>query len=317
MARQGRGLTGWCGACESEPARDEKPLLRGEPAVERGLLVGVGAVVRFQPVDRNLGQHAVEILRQQRADRIAAARMGHDGDAARLVGGVDRALQRLVGAETAAESGDELGRLFQILDVPFADRRHQDVVGPERSTAGDLLQRGERLPVRLDAPPGIFGQGQQLGVEIGQHGAKGARLRIGPVRLDTVDQHVPLATAPAGGDLDRGDDADAALRRPARHLRHRALGVVVGDGGHAEAATRQVIDQRRRRPGAVGGVGVQMEIDGVRRPQRQRLRRCGGGGDLVGGGAGRVCQGGSFGNAPIGATALLPGSLAEARVCIL
>ena len=92
---------------------------------------------------------------------------------------------------------------------------------------------------------------------------------------------------------------------------------MVGDSSHAETTTRQVIDQRSGRPGAVGGVGVQMEIDGVRRRQRQWLRRRGGCRNLVGGCAGRVCQGGSSGNAPVGATALLPGSLVDARVCIL
>jgi hypothetical protein len=73
-----------------------------------------------------------------------------------------------------------------------------------------------------------------------------------------------------------------------------------------------VIDQRGGCPGAVGGVGVQVEIDRVRRRQRQRLRRRGGRRNLVGGSAGRVCQGGSSGNAPVGVTILLPGSLADA-----
>jgi hypothetical protein len=113
---------------------------------------------------------------------------------------------------------------------------------------------------------------------------------------------VPLATAPASGDLDRGDDADAAPRRPARYLRHRPLGVVVGNRGHPKAATRQVIDQRGGRPGAIRSVGMQMKIDGIRRRQRQWRRRCGGGRDLVGGGAGRVCQGESSRNAPVGAS---------------
>ena len=40
---------------------------------------------------------------------------------------------------------------------------------------------------------------------------------------------------------------------------------VVGNGGHPKTATRHVIDQRGGRPGAVGGVGVQVKIDGVRR----------------------------------------------------
>jgi hypothetical protein len=77
---------------------------------------------------------------------------------------------------------------------------------------------------------------------------------------------------------------------------------VVGDCGDAEAATREVIDQRGRRPGAVGGVGVQVEIDGVRWRQRQWLRRRGGCRNLVGGCAWRVCQGGSSRNAPVSAS---------------
>ena len=137
------------------------------------------------------------------------------------------------------------------------------------------------------------------------------RLRVGPVRLDTVDQDVPLATAPASGDLDRGNNADAPPCCPARHLRHRALGVVVGDGRHTETTTGQVIDQLGGCPGAVGSVGVQMEVDGVRRRQCQWLRRRGGCRNLVGGSTGRVCQGGSSANAPVGATILLPGSLAD------
>ena len=40
---------------------------------------------------------------------------------------------------------------------------------------------------------------------------------------------------------------------------------MVGHRGDAETATCQVIDQRGGRPGAIGGVGVQVEIDGVRR----------------------------------------------------
>jgi hypothetical protein len=44
---------------------------------------------------------------------------------------------------------------------------------------------------------------------------------------------------------------------------------------------------------------VQMEINDVRRRQRQWLRWRGRGSDLVGGSAGRVCQGESSGNAPV------------------
>ena len=146
-----------------------------------------------------------------------------------------------------------------------------------------------------------------MGVEISQDGAEGAGLGIGPVRLDAVDQHVPLAVAPSCRDLDRGNDANAAARRPSCHLRHRALSVMVGDGYHSEAATRQVIDQGGRRPGAVRGMGVQVEIDGVRWSQRQWLQRRGASRDLVrreylAGLPGRILQ-----NTPVRVTALAAG----------
>ena len=100
-------------------------------------------------------------------------------------------------------------------------------------------------------------------------------------------------------------------RRPARDLRHRALGVVVGDGGDAVATTGQVIDQSGGCPGAVRGVGVQVEIDGVRWAQRQWSRRRGGGRNLVGGSAGRVCQGGPPETRRSARRLMLPGSLAD------
>jgi hypothetical protein len=122
---------------------------------------------------------------------------------------------------------------------------------------------------------------------------------------------VPLATAPASGDLDRRDDADAPLGRAARHLRHGALGVMVGDSGHTEATTRQVINKRSGRPGAIGGIGVQMEVDRVRRCQCQRLRRRGGCSNVLGGSAGRVCQGCPPETRGRARRLVLPGSLAD------
>ena len=44
--------------------------------------------------------------------------MSDDGDAARLMRGVDDALEWLVGAEPAAESGDELAASFRFLTCP-------------------------------------------------------------------------------------------------------------------------------------------------------------------------------------------------------
>ena len=87
---------------------------------------------------------------------------------------------------------------------------------------------------------------------------------------------------------------------------------MVGDGGDAEAATREMIDQRGRGPGAVRSVGVQVEIDGVRRSQRQWLRWGSRGGDLVGGSARRVCQGESSRTRGMARRLMLPGSLTDA-----
>jgi hypothetical protein len=87
---------------------------------------------------------------------------------------------------------------------------------------------------------------------------------------------------------------------------------MVGDGGDAEATTRQMIDQCGRGPGAVGSVGVQVEIDRVRRCERQRLRwRCRSR-DLVGGSARRVCQGESSRTRGMARRLMLPGSLTDA-----
>src|SRR5215207_6228376 len=86
---------------------------------------------------------------------------------------------------------------------------------------------------------------------------------------------------------------------------------MVGDGGDAEATTRQMIDQCGRGPGPVGGVGVQVEIDRVRRCERQRLRwRCRSR-DLVGGSARRVCQGKSSGMRGTARRLVLPRSLID------
>jgi hypothetical protein len=52
-----------------------------------------------------------------------------------------------------------------------------------------------------------------------------------------------------------------------------------------------MIDQRGGRPGAVGGEGVQVEVDAIHRIEGQRLRRGCARRDLTGGCAGRVGQG--------------------------
>ena len=87
---------------------------------------------------------------------------------------------------------------------------------------------------------------------------------------------------------------------------------MVSDGSYAEPTTRQVIDQRGGCPGTVGSVGVQVEIDGVRRRQGQWLRRRGCRSNVLSGSARRVCQGEASENALIAATTLLPGSLTDA-----
>ena len=55
---------------------------------------------------------------EQRADRIAAAGVGDHGDAARLVRGVDDALQRLVGAEPAPHLETSSAASFRFLTCP-------------------------------------------------------------------------------------------------------------------------------------------------------------------------------------------------------
>src|SRR5215213_2140176 len=79
----------------------------------------------------------------------------------------------------------------------------------------------------------------------------------------------------------------------------------------ATAATRQVINKRSGRPGAIGGIGVQMEVDRVRRCQCQRLRRRGGCSNVLGGSAGRVCQGCPPETHGRARRIVLPGSLAD------
>ena len=128
---------------------------------------------------------------------------------------------------------------------------------------GEVFLTGREFYVSGEASGGGAGGNVQYASLEGIPSEEIGGIGIGRIGVNAVDQDMQLPAAPAARRLDARNDEQTARRTQLDCLGDGALGVVIADGGNAKVMVRQVIDEIGRRPGAVAGIGMEMEIDRV------------------------------------------------------